>query len=86
MAHLHVLMGEKEKIIRYIINQQEHHKKESISEEYERICRENGIVPEVPQPYEQIFNPPGCGDGGGIMLSQNRYASLGVIYIQTCGL
>ncbi|MDR1403457.1 MAG: hypothetical protein LBJ60_07140, partial [Tannerellaceae bacterium] len=45
------------KIIRYIINQQGRHKKASTGEEYERIYRENGIVPEVPQPHEQLFNP-----------------------------
>jgi hypothetical protein len=70
MAHLHVAglsvtdrhglqVCASGKIIRYIINQQGRHKKENTGEEYECICRENGIVPEVPQPYEQLFNPPG---------------------------
>ncbi|MDR1610973.1 MAG: hypothetical protein LBS08_05650, partial [Candidatus Symbiothrix sp.] len=39
---------EKEKVIRYIINQQEHHKEESTNEECELICKENGIEPEYP--------------------------------------
>jgi hypothetical protein len=43
--------------IRYIINQQEHHKKECTDKECERICKENGIVPELQQ--LQVFNPLG---------------------------
>jgi REP element-mobilizing transposase RayT len=39
---------EKDRIVQYIIGQQEHHKQENMDEEYERICRENGIEPGCP--------------------------------------
>ena len=34
---------EKDKIIKYIMNQQEHHKKESIRDEFIRLLKENGV-------------------------------------------
>jgi REP element-mobilizing transposase RayT len=43
---------EKDKIVRYIINQQAHHKAENTNDECERICKENGIEPEYPHSCE----------------------------------
>jgi hypothetical protein len=34
---------EKDKIINYVINQQEHHKRETLREEFIRLLKENGV-------------------------------------------
>ena len=37
------IIKEKDSIVKYVMNQQQHHKTESFREEYIRLLKENGI-------------------------------------------